>query len=115
MRLNDYAKHIRDLQIFIAPHKAMLLQALFGALVTTILGLSMSIYIGKITDYVLVYGNRNLLNMMSMVMIGILLVQIVIGAIRDIIILNTGQKIDTALILGYYQHILKLPQVFLIQ
>lgn len=97
---------------YITPHKSMLFQALFGALVTTILGFSMSIYIGKITDYVLVYGNRNLLNMMSLIMGGILLVQIVISAIRDIILLNTGQKIDTTLILGYYQHILKLPQQF---
>lgn len=106
--ISNFARFIR----FIAPHRSMLSQALFGALVTTILGLSMSIYIGKITDYVLVYGNRNLLNMMSLIMIGILLVQIVIGAIRNIILLNTGQKIDTALILGYYQHILKLPQQF---
>jgi len=97
---------------YVAPHKVMLLQALFGALITTILGLSMSIYIGKITDYVLVYGNKNLLNVMSVAMIAILLIQVLIGAIRDIIILNTGQKIDTTLILGYYQHILKLPQFF---
>lgn len=106
--VSNYTRFIR----FVIPHKSMLFQALFGALITTMLGLSMSIYIGKITDYVLVYGNKNLLNMMSLIMIGILLIQIVIAAIRDIILLNTGQKIDTALILGYYQHLLKLPQQF---
>lgn len=106
--ISNYTRFIR----FVIPHKSMLFQALFGALITTVLGLSMSIYIGKITDYVLVYGNKNLLNMMSLIMIGILLIQIVIAAIRDIILLNTGQKIDTALILGYYQHLLKLPQQF---
>lgn len=106
--INNFTRFVK----YITPHRSMLFQALFGALVTTVLGLSMSIYIGKIADYVLVYGNRNLLNVMSLIMIGILLVQIVIGAFRDVILLNTGQKIDTALILGYYQHILKLPQPF---
>lgn len=106
--ISNYTRFMR----LIKPHKSMFFQALFGALITTVLGLSMSIYIGKITDYVLVYGNKNLLNMMSLIMIGILLIQVVIAAIRDIILLNTGQKIDTALILGYYQHLLKLPQQF---
>ena len=94
------------------PHKTLMIQALFGAVITTILGLSTSIYIGKITDYVLVYGNKNLLNMMSIIMIGILLVQLFISVIRDRILLYTGQKIDTDLILGYYQHLLHLPQNF---
>ncbi len=35
----------------VQPHKSILLQALIGALVYTILGLSTSIYIEKITDY----------------------------------------------------------------
>ena len=38
----------------LAPHKSVMLQAVFGALIYSILGLSTSIYVGKITDYVLV-------------------------------------------------------------
>ena len=89
-----------------------MIQALFGAVITTVLGLSTSIYIGKITDYVLVYGNKNLLNLMGIIMIAILFVQAFISIIRDKVLLYTGQKIDTDLILGYYQHLLHLPQSF---
>jgi len=96
----------------IAPHKTVVVQALFGALVFTLIGLSTSIYVQKIVDHVLVDGNRNLLNMMSIVMIALLVLQIFIGAAKSIFTLRTGQLIDAQLILGYYKHLLKLPQQF---
>ncbi|CAM4088382.1 peptidase domain-containing ABC transporter [Zobellia nedashkovskayae] len=94
------------------PHKSILFEALFGAIIYTILGLSTSIYIEKITDYVLVDGNTNLLNLMSIIMILLLVFQIFIGSVQKIFVLRTGQKIDSQLILGYYKHLLKLPQRF---
>ena len=96
----------------IQPHKTILTQALFGAVVYTILGLAMSIYVQKITDYVLVEGNRNLLNLLSISMIGIILLQVFIGASKSIMVMKTGQLIDAKLILGYYKHLLRLPQRF---
>lgn len=44
------------------PHRSVMIQALFGALVYTILGLSTSIYVQKIVDYVLVDGNLSLIH-----------------------------------------------------
>ena len=55
-KISVYARFLFLLQ----PHRRILLQALFGAIVYTILGLSTSIYIQKITDFVLVDGNKNL-------------------------------------------------------
>jgi ABC-type bacteriocin/lantibiotic exporter with double-glycine peptidase domain len=46
------------------PHRSVIFQALLGAVLFTLLGLFMSVYIQKITDYVLVDGNQNLLNVM---------------------------------------------------
>jgi ATP-binding cassette subfamily B protein len=94
------------------PHKSILIQALFGAIIYTLLGLSTSIYIQKITDHVLVDGNRNLLNLLSIAMVFILFFQIFIGVTKTLFTLKTGQKIDARLILGYYKHLLKLPQRF---
>ena len=94
------------------PHRSALLQALFGAVIVSVLGLSTSVYVGKITDYVLVDGNVNLLNMMSIVMVVILLLKVFIGLTKSIIMVKTGQCIDVALILGYYKHLLTLPQQF---
>lgn len=76
------------------------------------MGLSVSIYVGKITDYVLVDENLNLLNLMSIIMILLLILRTFIGSMKSIIALKTGQRIDAALILGYYKHLLHLPQHF---
>lgn len=96
----------------VQPHKSVMVQALFGALVYTIIGLATSIYVQKIVDYVLVDGNKNLLNLMSIVMIGLLLMATFIGYVKSLFIIRTGQVIDSRLILGYYKHLLKLPQQF---
>ena len=96
----------------IRPHKSILIQSLLGAIVYTILGLSTSIFVQKLVDFVLVDGNRNLLNMMSMAMVIILIIQLFIGTAKTIFTLKTGQMIDSQLILGYYKHLLKLPQQF---
>lgn len=96
----------------VKPHKSIMFQALFGAAIYTILGLSTSIYVQKIIDNVIVEGNRNLLNMLSVGMILLLLLQIFVGSTKSLFAMKTGQKIDAQLILGYYKHLLKLPQQF---
>lgn len=96
----------------IQPHTAIMLQALIGAVVFTVLGLSSSIYMQKIIDFVLPEGNLRLLNMLSIAMIAILIFQIFIGAFKTVLGLQTGQHIDACLILGYYKHLLQLPQRF---
>lgn len=96
----------------VKPHKSVAIQALVGAVLYTVLGLSTSIYIEKITDYVLVDGNLRLLNLLSIGMIVILLFQLFIGAVKSVLVLQTGQRIDRYLILGYYKHLLALPQRF---
>lgn len=103
---------VRKFFSLLAPHKSMMLQAVFGALIFSILGLSTSIYVGKITDYVLADKNLNLLHLMGVVMIIILCVRTFIGTMKSLIALKTGQRIDAALILGYYKHLLRLPQQF---
>lgn len=96
----------------VKPHRSAFLQAFFGAVCYTVLGLSSSIYIEKVTDYVLVGGNTNLLNLLSVMMLVILAFQIFISSYQGVIVLRTGQMIDARLILGYYKHLLRLPQSF---
>jgi ATP-binding cassette, subfamily C, bacteriocin exporter len=96
----------------IKPSKDILLQSLIGALVFSVLGLSTSIYVGKLVDNVLPGGNLNLLNLIGVAMVIIILLRIIISFFQSVFILKTGQRIDATLILGYYQHLLKLPQTF---
>lgn len=94
------------------PHQTVLIQALFGAVVYTMLGLATSIYVQKIIDNVLPDANQNLLNLLSITMIALLGLQLFIGATKSLFNLKTGQQMDATLILGYYKHLLKLPQSF---
>jgi ATP-binding cassette subfamily B protein len=96
----------------VQPHRSVMTQALFGAAVYTVLGLAMSIYVQKIVDHVLADGNRNLLNLLSMGMLVLLVFQLFIGTMKSLFALQTGQQIDARLILGYYKHLLQLPQTF---
>ena len=109
---NEKTSPLRRFWDLIQPHKTILVQALVGAILFTVLGLAMSIYIQKITDYVLVDGNRNLLNLLSIVMVVVILLQAYIGSKKSIFVMKTGQLIDAKLILGYYKHLLQLPQRF---
>lgn len=96
----------------IKPNQSILLQSLIGALVFSVLGLSTSIYVGKLVDNVLPGGNLSLLNLLGVAMVIIILLRLLLSFFQTIFILKTGQKIDATLILGYYQHLLKLPQTF---
>lgn len=100
------------LWFLLKPHKTVLFQALAGAAFYTVIGLSTAIYVQLIVDHVLLDGNRNLLNLLGTGMILLLLLQLFIGAAKTVFTLKTGQLIDARLILGYYQHLLQLPQRF---
>ncbi|UJH67226.1 peptidase domain-containing ABC transporter [Allomuricauda sp. SCSIO 65647] len=109
---NEKISVFKRFWFLLRPHAGVLLQAFIGAIVYTLLGFSTSIYIQKITDHVLVDGNGNLLNLLSIIMVVLLLIQLIIGAFKDVFLIRTGQQIDARLILGYYKHLLKLPQQF---
>jgi ABC-type bacteriocin transporter len=96
----------------IKPNRSILLQSLIGALVFSVLGLSMSLYVGRLVDHVIPGGNFNLLTLLGIAMVIIILVRLFLSLFQSLFILKTGQKIDASLILGYYQHLLKLPQSF---
>lgn len=96
----------------VRPHRGVMLQSLVGAVIYTILGLTTSIYVQKIIDHVFIGRNVNLLKLLSVAMIVLLLLQIIIGVFQTLFVIKVGQRIDARLILGYYKHLLTLPQRF---
>src|SRR5450432_65957 len=96
----------------IRTHRSMLTQALLGAMIYTMLGLSTSIYVQKIIDFVLPEANWQLMNILSLLMILLLCFRVITGYMKSLIVLRTGQQIDSGLILGYFRHLLDLPQRF---
>ncbi len=111
VRNDKVATSTRFLQL-IRPNRGVLIQSLIGAFVFSVLGLGMSVYVGKLVDNVLPGSNLNLLNLLGLAMIIIILLRVALSFFQTLFVMKTGQKIDATLILGYYQHLLKLPQTF---
>jgi ABC-type bacteriocin transporter len=109
---NEKISHLKRFWLLLQPHKEVTMQVIFGSAVYTILGLATSLYVQNLVDHVLIGGNTRLLNMMGIIMLLILVLQLFIGGFKSIFALKTGQQIDARLILGYYKHLLKLPQQF---
>lgn len=96
----------------VGPHRAALTQAFAGAMASTVLALSMSIYVQKIVDSVIPDGNPRLLDLLTSAMLAILAVRLVLGVFQSLLSLRTAQCIDATLILAYYRRLLQLPQPF---
>ncbi len=94
------------------PHRYLLFQAIAGAVIYTLLGFSTSIYLEKLTDYVIVHQAIPMLHLLSLVMLVLIIFQVIISVIKNRMVLSSGQMIDARLILGYYEHLLRLPQRF---
>ena len=94
------------------PQGNLLLQSMAGAVLISVLGLSASIYVQKIVDHVLTEGNARLLNVLSIAMVMALVFQVITGIIKTLLTMQAGQYIDANLIMGYYRHLLHLPQRF---
>ncbi|MFO7670703.1 MAG: peptidase domain-containing ABC transporter [Bacteroidales bacterium] len=87
-------------------------QAIISAILYTLLGLSTSIYLGKLTDHVFITRNEGLLNLMSLFMLGITGLMIFLSTLKNVLMLKSGQVIDNQLIISYYRHLFSLPQRF---
>ena len=109
---NEEANLTARLVQLVKPSRGILMQSLLGALIYSILGLSVSLYVGRIVDNVIPGGNSNLLNLLGVAMVIIIVFRLLLLIFQSIFILKTGQRIDATLILGYYQQLLKLPKSF---
>lgn len=109
---NEKVSVFKRFWFLLKPHKAVLVQAFIGAIIYTLLGFSTSIYIQKLTDHVFIGTSTKLLNLLGVVMVVLLGLKLIVGAYKDVFLIKTGQQIDVRLILGYYKHLLKLPQQF---
>jgi ATP-binding cassette, subfamily C, bacteriocin exporter len=94
------------------PHRSALVQALFGAILGTLLALTGSFYIQKVVDSVIVESNSQLLNLLSIAMLVVLAFQVVLNIGQNLLLTKSGQNIDLTLILSYYRHLFTLPQTF---
>lgn len=94
------------------PQKRLLLQIFLASIVYTILGILGAFYLKALVDEVLPNGLVTTLTTLSVGVIFLNIFKVLLEAIRSHLLLYLSQKLDIALLLGYYRHILELPMNF---
>lgn len=115
---NFVADKIKGSSIFgryinlLLPQKKLFFWAIIASLLMTVLGIFSSLCNSVIYDEVLPYQQEEMLLVLLLVFSGISVVQITVGFLRQWILIFLSQKIDIPLMLGYFEHIYRLPMKF---
>ena len=94
------------------PQKKLLLHIFVASLVYTILGIVGAFYFKELIDSVLADGLRKTLMTLSIGVILLNVFKVILNAFRSHLLLYLSQKLDIALLLGYYRHVIELPMNF---
>lgn len=96
----------------LTPHKKLFIYALISSLLVTILGIVSSLFNSIIFDEILPYKQIGMLGTTLAVFLVVSLTTILISFIRQTILIHLSIKIDIPLMMGYFEHIYKLPMKF---
>lgn len=94
------------------PQRRLLVNIFVASLLITIFGILGSFYFKVLIDDILPAGLLKTLHILSIGIILLNLFKVLLSAIRSHLLLYLSQKLDIALLLGYYNHVLKLPMNF---
>lgn len=94
------------------PQKKLFLFSIIASILLTILGIVSSLFNKILMDEILPYKLENTLLLVLIIFTVISITQAVIGFVRQWMMIYLSQKIDIPLILGYFNHIYKLPMRF---
>lgn len=106
-------KRIFDRYIrLLLPQKKLFAYGILASVLMTVLGIVSSIFNNLIYDEILPYRQENVLKMVLVVFMGVSIVQITVSFVRQWMMLHLSIRIDIPLMLGYFEHIYKLPMKF---
>ena len=94
------------------PQKRLVLDIFAASIIITILGILGAFYFQLIIDDILPAGIEKTLTVLSIGAILLKLFSVILSVLRTQLLLYLSQKLDIALLLGYYNHVLKLPMNF---
>lgn len=94
------------------PQKKLFCYGILASFLLTLLGILSSIFNNVIYDEILPFQQENVLKMMMLVFMGVSVTQIMVGFIREWMMIYLSVKIDIPLMLGYFEHIYRLPMQF---
>ena len=94
------------------PQKKLFFYAMLASMLLTVLGIVSSLFSNLIYDEILPYQQENVLRIVLIVFAIVSLTSVAITFIKKWILLHLSIKIDIPLMLGYFEHIYKLPMKF---
>ncbi len=94
------------------PQKRLILDIFAASLVITVLGILGAFYFQIIIDDILPAGIKKTLTVLSVGVVLLKLFSVALSVLRTQLLVYLSQKLDIALLLGYYDHVLKLPMNF---
>ena len=96
----------------LAPQKKLLIHIFLASLLYTALGILGAFYFRVLLDDILPNALSKTLVTLSIGVILLNIFKVLLSAIRSHLLLYLSQKLDIALLLGYYKHVLELPMNF---
>ena len=106
---NNMLKRYMDLLL---PQKKLFAYAILSSVILTVIGIVSTVFNKAIMDEVLPYGLKNLLISLIVVFSVVNLTSTLLSTVRDWILIFLSIKIDIPLMLGYFEHVYKLPMKF---
>ena len=106
---NNMLKRYMDLLL---PQKKLFAYAILSSVILTLIGIVSTVFNKAIMDEVLPYGLKNLLISLIVVFSVVNLTSTLLSTVRQWILIFLSIKIDIPLMLGYFEHVYKLPMKF---
>ncbi|MBA3711877.1 MAG: peptidase domain-containing ABC transporter [Pyrinomonadaceae bacterium] len=100
-----YLKYVLD-------KPGLLVQILLASLFLQVLGLALPIFTQVLVDQVLPFRITNAMNILAIGMILLVLTQLVISYLRAALLIYLQGRLDSQLMLGFFEHLLTLPLRF---
>lgn len=94
------------------PQKKLFAYSILTSIILTALGIFSSLFNKILMDEILPYKLKNTLLLILIIFSVIAVTQVIIGFVRQWMMIYLSQKIDIPLMLGYFDHIYKLPMKF---
>jgi ATP-binding cassette subfamily B protein len=94
------------------PQKKLFVYSILASILLTVLGIVSSLFNKILMDEILPYKLKSTLLMVLIIFALLSVTQVVISFVRQWMMIYLSQKIDIPLMLGYFEHIYKLPMNF---
>ena len=94
------------------PQKKLFLYAILCSVILTVIGIVSTVFNKALMDEVLPYGLKNLLITLILVFSVVNLTSNLLSTVREWILIFLSIRIDIPLMLGYFEHVYKLPMKF---